>query len=52
MIDHMSVKVSNREKSKAFYTMAFAPLGFGIAMDGPWGTGYGIGKPDFWIVDG
>ncbi|MFT4075803.1 MAG: VOC family protein [Asticcacaulis sp.] len=52
MIDHMGVKVSNREKSKAFYTAAFAPLGFGIVMDGPWGTGYGIGKPDFWIGDG
>lgn len=52
MIDHMGIKVSDREKSKAFYTAAFAPLGVRIIMDGPWGTGYGIGKPDFWISDG
>ena len=52
MIDHMGIKVTDRERSKAFYTAAFAPLGYGMVMDGVYGTGYGIHKPDFWLVDG
>ena len=52
MIDHMGVLVSNREHSKAFYKAAFAPLAYAMVMDGPYGTGFGIGKPDFWIQDG
>ena len=53
MIDHMGIKVSDRERSKAFYIAAFAPLGFGIVMDRVYGTGFGVGqKPDFWLTDG
>lgn len=52
MIDHMGLKVSDRERSKAFYTPALAPLGYAVVMDGQWGTGYGAGKPDLWLEDG
>ena len=52
MIDHMGLLVSDRTRSKAFYTAAFAPLGYTMVMDGPYGTGFGIGKPDFWLQDG
>ena len=52
MIDHMGISVSDRDRSKAFYTLAFAPLGYGVVIDGPYGTGFGTVKPDFWLVDG
>ena len=52
MIDHMGLKVSDRERAKAFYTPALAPLGYTVVMDGQWGTGYGAGKPDLWLEDG
>ena len=52
MIDHMGLLVSDRQRSKAFYTAAFAPLGYTMVMDGPYGTGFGIAKPDFWLQDG
>ncbi len=53
MIDHIGVKVSDMKRSKAFYTAAFAPLGFGIVMDIPQGAGFGDhGKPSFWIDEG
>ncbi len=32
MIDHVTIKVSNLEKSKAFYEKAFAPLGYKISF--------------------
>ena len=52
MIDHMGLLVSDRQRSKAFYTAAFAPLGYTMVMDGPYGTGFGIAKPDFWLQEG
>ncbi|ESQ87612.1 glyoxalase [Asticcacaulis sp. AC460] len=52
MIDHMGIRVSDRERSKAFYTAAFAPLGYKLVLDGPWGSGFGVNKPDFWLADG
>lgn len=32
MIDHVTLAVSNLEKSKLFYEQAFAPLGYRIAF--------------------
>ncbi len=32
MIDHVTIKVSNLENSKAFYEKAFAPLGYNVAF--------------------
>lgn len=60
MIDHMSIRVSDYEKSKAFYVSALAPLGYVVVMEfhrteipslptaHVLGLGAG-GKPDFWL---
>lgn len=32
MIDHVTIKVSNLEKSREFYEKAFAPLGYKVAF--------------------
>lgn len=58
MIDHVGFPVSDYARSKAFYTQALAPLGYGLIME--FGgdktesvaaaAGFGRdGKPDFWI---
>lgn len=52
MIDHMNLFVAERTQSKRFYEAAFAPLGYRIVMDGPWGTGFGTHKPYLWLSDG
>ncbi|ESQ75004.1 VOC family protein [Asticcacaulis sp. AC402] len=52
MIDHMGLLVSDRKASKAFYTAIFAPLGYRLIVDESYGSGFGINKPDFWLVDG
>jgi catechol 2,3-dioxygenase-like lactoylglutathione lyase family enzyme len=58
MIDHIGFPVSNYERSKAFYTLALAPLGYTLIMEvgrdqtegGNAAAGFGAGgKPDFWI---
>ncbi|HVI59823.1 MAG TPA: VOC family protein [Luteimonas sp.] len=58
MLDHIGLPVSDYARSKAFYTAAFAPLGYGLVMevtpemtgDGSSAAGFGRdGKPDFWI---
>ncbi|MDX2471387.1 MAG: VOC family protein [SAR324 cluster bacterium] len=51
MIDHLIIKVSNIEKSKAFYIKALQPLGYrlGEVYEG-WGCGFECeGKRVFWI---
>ena len=60
MIDHLSVPVSDFEKSKAFYRKALAPFGYALLMEFPASAiqdgdvaGFGeLSKPDFWIVIG
>ncbi|MCY7355023.1 MAG: VOC family protein [Lysobacter sp.] len=61
MIDHVGFKVSDFERSKAFYTKALAPLGYGLLMEiTPDMTGTdsrhaGFGKdrkPSFWFGNG
>lgn len=50
MIDHISVPVSDLERSLAFYKAALAPLGYEVIMQFPGVAGFGEkGKPDFWI---
>jgi catechol 2,3-dioxygenase-like lactoylglutathione lyase family enzyme len=58
MIDHIGFPVSNYERSKAFYTIALAPLGYVLVKEvaaehteaGHPAAGFGAnGKPDFWI---
>lgn len=61
MIDHLGFKVSDFDRSLAFYTSVLAPLGYGLVMEvTPEMTGTdarhaGFGrehKPDFWIGSG
>ena len=56
MLDHAGFPVSDYERSKAFYTRALAPLGYGLVMEvrehesDPPAAGFGVNdKPDFWI---
>jgi catechol 2,3-dioxygenase-like lactoylglutathione lyase family enzyme len=50
MIDHMGIRVSNLDRSIAFYTKALAPLGYALVMKWETFAGFGVGgKPDFWI---
>jgi len=58
LIDHIGFPVSDYTRSKAFYTLALAPLGYAMVMEiggehtesrSP-AAGFGQGgKPDFWI---
>jgi catechol 2,3-dioxygenase-like lactoylglutathione lyase family enzyme len=60
MIDHISITVSDYEKSKAFYLSALEPLGISLIMEVPAAQtkgspfcGFGAeGKPFFWIGAG
>ncbi len=51
MIDHVSLAVKDYAKSKAFYTMALAPLGFMMLTEIMDHTvaGFGATRPQFWI---
>jgi catechol 2,3-dioxygenase-like lactoylglutathione lyase family enzyme len=58
MIDHITFGVSNFERSAAFYTRAFAPLGvtrlFDVPAEHTGGVkvaGYGDARPWFWIAE-
>lgn len=48
-IDHLSVRVSDLERSKAFYGRLFAFLGFGVLEDYGDQIGWTNGKTRYWI---
>ncbi len=53
MLDHVSINVSDYERSRAFYEKALTPLGYSLLME-PRARigGFGAdGKPWFWITD-
>lgn len=56
MINHITLLVSNLEKSKAFYSRALKPLGYKLLKETPTAAGFGVedteGKRDFWIKVG
>ncbi len=54
MLDHVSLPVSNLQRSKRFYVEALSPLGYELVMEHHIsGVGFGkSGKPDFWIRQG
>jgi len=59
MIDHTTFAVSSRERSKAFYARALAPLGITLLVEvtaeqsgGRAFAGFGADRPFFWIGDG
>jgi catechol 2,3-dioxygenase-like lactoylglutathione lyase family enzyme len=49
MIDHISVGVSDLDRSAAFYEAALAPLGFSRLVARPGTIGFGKSYPEFWI---
>jgi predicted lactoylglutathione lyase len=50
MIAHISLSISDFQKSKAFYADVLAPLGYRINMDYTDAAGFNDGKnTDFWI---
>jgi catechol 2,3-dioxygenase-like lactoylglutathione lyase family enzyme len=49
MIDHVSVGVSDLERSARFYELALAPLGLSRLVTRPATIGFGKNYPEFWI---
>ncbi|MDP1751146.1 MAG: VOC family protein, partial [Reyranella sp.] len=49
-IDHISVRVSDYEKSKAFYAKLFAFLGFDLSDDYGTTIGWTNGHTRYWIA--
>jgi catechol 2,3-dioxygenase-like lactoylglutathione lyase family enzyme len=49
MIDHISVGVSDLERSARFYELALAPLGLSRLVTRPRMLGFGKSYPEFWI---
>jgi catechol 2,3-dioxygenase-like lactoylglutathione lyase family enzyme len=60
MLDHLGFTVTDYPRSRAFYSEALAPLGFGVVMEvtrdmtgGYEGCGFGPpGRPQFWVGAG
>lgn len=53
MLDHVSLRVADYERSKKFYEAALAPLGYTLAMENSSGAGFRRGFiPSFWIKKG
>ncbi len=57
MIDHMTIKVADFDRARAFYDAVFAPLGVSLILMAPpeaqmKAGGYGRGKPVFWVREG
>jgi catechol 2,3-dioxygenase-like lactoylglutathione lyase family enzyme len=54
MLDHVSLRVADYERSKKFYVAALAPLGLTLAMESA-SSGAGFrrdGIPGFWVKEG
>ena len=49
MLDHFTLKVSDLDKAKAFYSAALQPLGYAVMMEFGEFAGLGAGKPDLWL---
>ena len=53
MLDHISIKVVDYAKSRAFYEAALKTIGYKVLRDySPQAAGLGSDHPDFWIVKG
>lgn len=56
MLNHITLRVSNLERSKKFYTAALAPLGYKLLKEKMDSAGFGIEDKDgmrvFWIHSG
>jgi catechol 2,3-dioxygenase-like lactoylglutathione lyase family enzyme len=49
MLDHMNLPVSDIAKSRVFFSVALAPLGYKVIYDLGHAAGFGIEYPIFWI---
>ncbi len=53
MLDHISIRVADYERSMKFYQAALAPLGYTLAMEVASGAGFRKEFiPDFWVKQG
>ncbi|SEA42756.1 VOC family protein [Microbulbifer marinus] len=53
MLDHIGVHVHSYERSKEFYRLALAPLGYELILEYADWAGFGwADKPDLWIKGG
>lgn len=53
MLDHIVIRVSDLDASRAFYEKALVPLGYEELMSFPGVVAFGVeGKPDFWLREG
>jgi catechol 2,3-dioxygenase-like lactoylglutathione lyase family enzyme len=51
MIDHMTLRVRDYEKSKAFFQAVLKPLGYELTVEWEGFAGLGVKKkPDFWLA--
>jgi catechol 2,3-dioxygenase-like lactoylglutathione lyase family enzyme len=49
VIDHISIGVSDLQRSARFYELALAPLGLAKLVTRPATIGFGKAYPEFWI---
>lgn len=53
MLDHISLRVSDLDRSKRFYLQALAPLGFALFWESGETVAFSVGgKPEFGIATG
>lgn len=53
MLDHIGITVKDYEKSKKFYQLSLAPLGYKLVADDEGCVGFGLdGNANFWIHNG
>ena len=52
IIDHITIAVSNFERSRLFYERALAPLGISILARFDGFAGMGTNRPQFWFAAG
>ncbi|GAA5524367.1 hypothetical protein Maes01_00924 [Microbulbifer aestuariivivens] len=53
MLDHIALHIHSYERSKEFYRLALAPLGYELILEFDGWAGFGWGdKPDLWIKGG
>ncbi len=52
ILDHLTISVSNFERSEAFYEHALKPLGITVLARFEGFAGMGKGRPQFWFAAG
>ena len=50
ILDHVTLRVRDLARSRAFYVAALAPLGISVLMENQGSVGFGTGRdPQFWL---